>query len=410
MMTTIDTLPSNFSYETIDLRAARFYMELSRRGIPLDEKAMIEIRRDQSRHAQVMLADVQNAEKFKPDPFEVNHYDRIAKAHSIYLPRTNAGQIRIDEKTVLRLGARVPSLVKMTHARKALRFVTVITNLLQRMKNGRIYPTYKLDPELGRVHAGGDANPMNWEPFLQKLVRMEEFQIVEASYERMDLNVLATLSGDTTLQHDLRSGIQVYRIIAEYLFKEQNPARRYLEMAKAVTFSTIYAQTHKALASQINTTAQEAQHLSERWAHRYHRAVAYLRDLADLGRTKGKATSYHGREKEIPQDEDLDYQIRLAANSPIQNTGGDLAKIGFCNLYEDPRTEEWGGEILTTVHDSVISAWPKKLSPQQIRQLHLENLVGKNDPKFGFSVLVKSGPSWGDVEPVPHPAANVNKN
>jgi hypothetical protein len=404
MIATMSMMPR--PYELLDERAAKFYIDLSRNGIPLDQEAMVRIREEQERFAQALIVEIQTREGFRPDPFDAYDYDGIARSYAIELPRTGRGKfINSDEKTILRLCGHIPTLVKMTQARKALRFVAVLTNLLQRMEGGRIYPTYKLDPELGRVHAGGDANPMNWELFLQKLVRLPDHQIVVAAYERMELKIIAAMSGDRQFQQDLRSGIHIYQIIARSMFNTEWANRTQLEMAKAVTFSTIYGQSHKSLAVELRTSEDHARELANRWGSRYPKAVVFLRDLAEQGRSTGKAVSYHGREKEIPETDDLDYQIRLAANSPVQNTGGDLAKTGFCNLYEDPDREKMGGQILTTVHDSIISAWPMSVPTEQIIKIHETDLVGRNDPHFDLSILINIGPSWGDVQmPVGSPS------
>jgi DNA polymerase I-like protein with 3'-5' exonuclease and polymerase domains len=226
-----------------------------------------------------------------------------------------------------------------------------------------LHPTYKFNVELGRVYSGGEANPMNWTDDLRKIVKISGYYIVEADYQALELRVLVRLSNDFQLEKDLQGDFHTE--VAKVIFSINAPSYEQRQVAKVVTYATIFGGSEKTVAGQINDlrkveaekqgnknykkmSYEEAGCLQEAWRDKYPVAAAFL---DHLGTSAIHVTSYHGRQKALPQPSHTDphelkralaLKRRLAINSPIQNTSGDLAKLGFANIYEDPRIHTLG--------------------------------------------------------------------
>jgi DNA polymerase I-like protein with 3'-5' exonuclease and polymerase domains len=381
--------------QQLDARAARLYAHLQDQGILLDGAALHQLL-DSSRAALThALSVLERLTGFRPNPNSPHDYVRIARQAGQELPRTPSGRPRTAASITAQLGHQIPALALLTNARRLRRKVSLLSGLARRLRGGRVFPTYWLDPELGRAHAGGAANPMNWEPDLQRLVTVPGKWILVADYQRLELKVLATLSSDPQLQRDLQH--DPYLAAARSLFQTPNPSPAQRAQAKTATLASVYGQSPRGLATQLHVPIETARQLQWQWAQRYPHATAYLRLLVDRGRATGQALSYHGRTKLIPTDRPLDARDRLAINSPIQNTAGDLARIGFCHLFEDGRTRQLGLELITTVHDAIVLASAHGTDLEPVRA-HLQDcLVDRNDPAFGLSIAIKVGANWADA-------------
>jgi DNA polymerase I-like protein with 3'-5' exonuclease and polymerase domains len=393
--------------DEIDARAKEFYTRLEAHGIPVDEgtlKAQITTLNASLKH---LLDTLEAQEGFRPNPNRPADYATIAQNHKYPLPTSSKGAAKTDAFTIERAAKHVPQLALLSEARRIRLRVSKLEGIAKALNynprssenktrvKGRLYPTYKLDPTLGRTHSGGEGNPMNWEPELQTLVQMPGHTILVADYQRLEPKVLATLSQDHQFQQDL-SG-DPYRALAQFIFSTQNPTESQRNAAKIAFLANLYGQTDAGLAAQLGVPKYQAQKIQKAWHNRYPRASNYIETLKERGRQTGYATSYHGRKRKLDKP-DPEANDRLAVNNPIQSTAGDLARIGFTNAARDTELLEQGVKFLLTVHDSLIMAIPIGADLNKIQQLLTRDLVDKNDPKFGLSVSFKHGLSWGTAE------------
>jgi DNA polymerase I-like protein with 3'-5' exonuclease and polymerase domains len=381
--------------DQLDARAARLYAHLQAQGIPLDAAAIRQLKDSCRATLTHALGVLERRTGFRPNPNSTHDYVRIARQAGQELPRTPSGRPRTAAVITERLGQQIPALALLTNARRLRRKLSLLAGLASRLQGGRVFPTYFLNPELGRAHAGGAASPMNWEPEIQRLVTVPGKWILVADYQRLELKVLATLSRDQQLQRDLQH--DPYLAAARSLFHTPNPNPAQRAQARTATLANIYRQSPRGLAAQLDVPIATARQLQRQWANRYPHATAYLRLLIDRGRATGQATSYHGRTKLLPSDRPLDARDRLAINSPIQNTAGDLARLGFCHQFEEGRTQQLGLELITTVHDAIVLASAHGTDLEPVRA-HLQDcLVDRNDPAFGLSLTIKIGQNWADA-------------
>lgn len=380
------------NHTEIDTRAHAFYQDLQSRGIPLDTITLNKQKEALQTQLDTILSSLEGQFGFRPNPNRNEDYAKIAQTKNYPLPKGPSGRPRTDEWTIERAAREVPELKDLQKARSIRRQVSILTNLAAAVRNGRVYPEYSLDPTLGRTHSGGAANPMNWsETAEQQHVSLPGHLILVADFSRIEPKVLATLSGDKQLLADLSR--DPYRELATTAFNTVNPTPDQRAKGKVAFLAMIYGTTDKGLAAQLEINQFQARRIMDAWHRRYPQASAFMTRSIQEGRQNGYAESYHGRRKPLDKA-DPEANDRLAFNSKIQNTAGDLSRIGFTNAANNPELKQMGVEFLLTVHDSLIMAVPVNMDLERVKSILRKELVENNDPRFGLSVEFKVGPTW----------------
>lgn len=380
-------------YKIIDQKARHFYQTLEKQGVPVNEELLNSLLKEKAKLYLDAQTELEVKFHFKPNPNDQEHIARIATAKGISLPKTSTGKLQSDQITIERTGDS--DLKKLSELRQIRRKISVLTGIKEAVKEGRVYPSYKFDPELGRVHQGGDVKCDNWDDEIQDLVRLPGHIILVADYERMELKVLAYLSGDSQLKEDLKG--DPYIVLAKKVYHLEHLKAIDKELrnkAKVAFLALIYGNTIGGVAAQLKVDYKEAKMLISALKMRYPTAFQYLEDWANEALNFGQVISYHERIKNIDTTKGEDYVRRLGYNSRQQNTAGDLAKIGFTNLYEDSRLKEKRVQFITTVHDSCIMAIPEDSDLDLLKEIIKEDMVDKNDTNFDLKVDFKLGISW----------------
>lgn len=384
--------PSVLTAKEINAKASALYAKIQVTGIPIDTQALQDLINKNKQQLDEMLKDLQGKFGFLPNPNKADHYAQIAEKAGYPLPKSPTGKTKTDVWTIERAAKDVPALVELSNARKVRMKLSKLESLSKSVKDGKVYPTYSLDEELGRTHAGGDANPMNWEPDMQGLVKDGDNTILVVDYERMEPKVLATLSADKQFQADLKA--DPYTELAKTIFNTQQISPEQRSVAKVAMLASIYGQEDRVLAARLGVSVYQAARIQAAWHKRYPQAFNFLQQLKQSGRATGQAVSYHGRVKALNKP-DPEANDRLAVNSVMQNTAGDLARIGFANVASDPRVDQLGVKIITTVHDSMILSIPKGVDVEEVKTIVKQDMVDGNDSNFGLSISFKQGSAWG---------------
>lgn len=77
------------------------------------------------------------------------------------LPKTKKGRTSISQESLAAL-PKPDALIRQLMRIKDLAYrFSMVEGVKRRLKGDRVYPIYKFDPALGRVHTG-EINPLNW--------------------------------------------------------------------------------------------------------------------------------------------------------------------------------------------------------------------------------------------------------
>lgn len=186
-----------------------------------------------------------------------------------------------------------------------------------------------------------------------------------ADYSQIELRLLAHFSEDPDLMEAFRNNedihqhtaAKVYNIPLEMVTKEQRNS------AKAVNFGIMYGQQAFGLSQGLSISPAEAAQFIETYFKRFKKVKEYIEWCKEEARKTGKAVTYTGRERLIPEINSKNGMLRaqaerLAVNTPIQGTAADLIKNAMLRIQHLIEEEKKLGYMILQIHDELIFEVP----------------------------------------------------
>lgn len=223
---------------------------------------------------------------------------------------------------------------------------------------------------------------------------------VSADYSQIELRLLAHLSEDPYLLSAFQMGedihastaAAIYHIPIEEVTKEQR------HNAKAVNFGIIYGQQAFGLSQGLSITSAEAAAFIETYFKKFTKVKEFIDSCKASAHATGKAVTYTGRERLIPEIHSSNGMLRaqaerLAVNTPIQGFAADLIKMAMIRVENVVRREGLKGFMILQIHDELIFEVPDEELPafKLLVQDAMENVFKLKIP---LSVDIAIGKNW----------------
>ena len=290
-----------------------------------------------------------------------------------------------------------------------------------RMGNGRVRARYNIGAAItGRFSSSG--------PNLQQIPRDRDFfgerlsirtgfvaepgnKLISYDYSGIEMRVLALLSGDPQMMHDVIEGdmhseaasLWAGRAIDAKTSVEDKELR---QNAKGINFGIIYGTTALGLAGRNNCTYDFAEAFIQKWAARYPTAWDLRNKMRDEATKTGYIEMvdggkiYIGKKRPSPTK---------CANYPVQRAALAVmahAIIRHHETLEDLR-ERYPSDFIamcSTIHDALIDETSESVSHEVMRLMRRDMELGFLDVFPGQSTdrLLEGGmgPNWGNLEEV----------
>lgn len=194
---------------------------------------------------------------------------------------------------------------------------------------------------------------------------MPGWSFLAADYSQIELRLLAHLSEDPQLlnafQHEedihARTAAAIYHLPLEQVSKEQR------HNAKAVNFGIIYGQQAFGLAQVLGITNSEAAAFIQAYFKQFTKVKEFLEECKEKARKTGRAVTYTGRERLIPEIHSKNGQLRmqaerLALNTPFQGTAADMIKMAMLKIDGEIQKRGLKGYMILQIHDELIFEVP----------------------------------------------------
>lgn len=242
--------------------------------------------------------------------------------------------------------------------------------------------------------------------------------LVVADYSSIEVRVLAELSDDAQLRHDVIHGDVHAAMAAERLripveeFIRRRAAeaagdphfRGYSEKrskAKAGTFRLTYGAGSGAIADSLGSSVEEAEDFMRKWAARYPKAYNYRMIMNDIMINTGYLPVVTGRRIFVPR---LDRQLPVASNYPIQGAAADVMYRAMYHVQRI-RDENFHADLIrlvATVHDELLLACDER-HIEAAKELLVDGMrLGWLDvfPDTDTTGLIEAGHgrTWGDAK------------
>lgn len=200
----------------------------------------------------------------------------------------------------------------------------------------------------------------------QAFIASKGHRLLSADYSQIELRILAHLSQDQALIAAFTAGADVHRSTAAEIFTVQ-PEAVTAEMrrrAKVINFGIIYGMSPFGLASELDTSQEEAALYIDRYFQIYHGVKAFIDRTIREARELGFVTTLWGRRRAIPELKNSNQAIRqlgerLAVNSPIQGTAADLIKVAMIAIFRRLRSERLETRMILQIHDELLFEVPE---------------------------------------------------
>jgi DNA polymerase-1 len=233
--------------------------------------------------------------------------------------------------------------------------------------------------------------------------------LVSYDYSAIEMRVLALLSGDDQLLHDVVFGdvhSEVAAVIAGHKIDKKTPeGKAARSAAKGVSFGIIYGSAAGGLSITMRTTLEKAQSYIDFWSARYPRAFAYRFLMQEEAQSTGFLTMNDGgtiylgkKNADLPKC--ANYPVQRAALSvmarAITRHKATLDRLRGSGELDRDRTM-----LLATIHDALIdealedqAEIVKQAMAEDMTQAYLDFFPGAPTDNL---IEGGVGPNWADL-------------
>lgn len=228
----------------------------------------------------------------------------------------------------------------------------------------------------------------------------ENYSFLAADYSQIELRLLAHFCEDPNLIDAFCRGEDIHAHTAATVFgvpiEKVTKEMRY--RAKAVNFGIIYGQQAFGLARELGIDIKEAKAFIDTYFERFPKVLDFIETCKRKTRESGKAVTYTGRERFIPEINSRNPQIRnaaerLAVNTPLQGSAADLIKSAMLTIDKRLQKEGHLGYMLLQIHDELIFELPDFEIPalEALVKNTMENVLTLKVPLI---VNISIGKNW----------------
>ena len=229
------------------------------------------------------------------------------------------------------------------------------------------------------------------------------WRFLSADYSQIELAVLASMSGDPTLQAAFREGRDIHTQTASLLFgvpvEAVLPAQR--QVGKTINFGVIYGMSAFRLARDLRIGREVAQKFINRYFQRFSRVEEFIREIVKKAEEQGWVQTITGRRRRIANINGRNHAEKSAAeraavNSVIQGSAADIVKRAMLAVVRRLREEGLATRLLLQVHDELIFEVPREEEEQASRLIReeMERVARLDVP---LAVHIECGDSWGVI-------------
>ena len=275
------------------------------------------------------------------------------------------------------VGARsfIKSLLEFRRSRKL--YDTYISGVREAMNyNGsnKIYVEYRLDGTVtGRLsnagyEAGGNRMGISFHTLPREskfnirdyVVAPKGYKFITADMKSMELRVLAHLAKEKNMAKAFNDRVDLHTYSAAMTFGKQmdKVTKEERQIAKAVSFLTVYGGTEKTLAMKQGISFKKAKGIIDGWMAAFPGVPRYM-ELVDRFITTNKyAYTIFGRRRNLPNAGSEAKYIRQEAfrqglNFTVQSSASDTLVCCMLGLHNELKKRKLGSKIVATVHDSI---------------------------------------------------------
>lgn len=228
----------------------------------------------------------------------------------------------------------------------------------------------------------------------------DSWSYLSADYSQIELRLLAHMSEDSILIEAFQKGEDIHAFTASQIFNcslsDVSPEQR--NLAKTVNFGIMYGQGAYGLATQLGIAPKTAADFIDKYFKRYVGVKNFIETCKEKAKLTGKAVSYLGRERLIPEIHSSNAHIRsaaerLAVNTPLQGTQADLIKMAMKQIDQLLSNYHMQAFLILQIHDELLFEVPDE-EIEQLKQMVYSVMTEVIPLKVPLAVNISVGKNW----------------
>jgi DNA polymerase-1 len=294
-------------------------------------------------------------------------------------------------------------------------YIEGVEQSLENTKNGRIYVNYNIDGTVtGRLSNSGatigrrkadkigvsfHTLPRTNEDFdvniRDYVVAPEGHDFITIDMKAMELSVLAHVANEKNMIHAFESGIDLHSYSAGLTFNKdpEDVTKLERQIAKEVSFLTVYGGTAYTLASKRNISEEAAEEIINNWMSAFPGVPRYMQTVRDYIEQFAYAKTLFGRYRHLPNINSPFRKVRQEAfrqglNFTIQSPANDILLCGLLGTVKEFEARGMKSKIIGTVHDSIEAISPKEETDEAVRIL-ADQLRNYQYMKKNFNIYLR---------------------
>jgi|688.fasta_scaffold11209_4 DNA polymerase-1 len=193
----------------------------------------------------------------------------------------------------------------------------------------------------------------------------EGWSYLGADYSQIELRLLAHFSEDPELLAAFKNNEDIHTLTAAKIYNiaESQVTKEQRSAMKAVNYGILYGQQAFGLSQGLSISAAEAAQFIEAYFKKFKKVKEFIEECKAKARHTGKAVTYTGRERLLPEINSKNGMLRaqaerLAINTPIQGTAADLIKDAMLRIDYLLEKQKKLGYLILQIHDELIFEVP----------------------------------------------------
>lgn len=269
----------------------------------------------------------------------------------------------------------ITSLLEFRRSRKLYdTYIAGVRAAMEYNGSNKIFVEYRLDGTVtGRLsnagyEAGGNRMGISFHTLPREskfnirdyVVAPKGYKFITADMKSMELRILAHLAKEKNMARAFNERMDLHTYSASMTFGKpmDKVTKEERQIAKAVSFLTVYGGTEKTLAMKQGISFKKAKGIIEGWMAAFPGVPRYMEHVDKFITTNKYAYTIFGRRRNLPNAASEAKYIRQEAfrqglNFTVQSSASDTLVCCMLGLHHELKKRKMQSKIVATVHDSI---------------------------------------------------------
>ena len=223
----------------------------------------------------------------------------------------------------------------------------------------------------------------------------KQFVMMAADYSQVELRIMASFSGDESMQQAFKEGRDIHANTASKVFKvpldevDSNMRRK----AKEVNFGIIYGISAFGLSQNLNIPRGEASEIITAYFDEFPSVKTYMDTTIEKARKDEYVETILGRRRYLRNINSKNFTMRgfderNAINAPIQGSAADIIKVAMIDIHRWMKKEKLRSKMIMQVHDELV--FETHIDELELMKTEVANKM-QNALKLEVPLLVEVG-------------------